>query len=92
MPILWHVILTLLAYNLFQVYANTKAGREFAQKTKQKLQREKRRNPPTYVLVCTRDAYGFYETKSLLYVLLDLPDEVRGKIRDLLPKTLGAPG
>src|SRR5579859_2373869 len=91
-PILWHVILTLLAYNLFQVYANTKAGREFAHKTKQKLQREKRRNPPTYLLVCTRDAYGFYETKSLLYVLLDLPDEVRSKIRNLLPKTLGAPG
>jgi hypothetical protein len=91
-PILWHVILTLLAYNLFQVYANTKAGREFANKTKQKLQREKRRNPPTYLLVCTRDAYGFYETKSLLYVLLDLPDEVRRKIRDLLPKTLGPPG
>jgi hypothetical protein len=91
-PILWHVILTLLAYNLFQVYANTKAGRQFANKTKQKLQRERRRNPPTYLLVCTRDAYGFYETKSLLYVLLDLPDEVRGKIRNLLPKTLGAPG
>ena len=91
-PILWHVILTLLAYNLFQVYANTKAGREFANKTKQKLQREKARNPPTYLLVCTQDAYGFYETKSLLYVLLDLPDEVRGKIRKLLPKTLGAPG
>jgi hypothetical protein len=39
-PILWHVILTLLAYNLFQVYANTALGRQSAQKTKQKLQRE----------------------------------------------------
>jgi hypothetical protein len=91
-PILWHVILTLLAYNLFQVYANTKAGRAFANKTKQKLQRERQRNPPTYLLVCTENAYGFYETKSLLFVLLDLPDEVRGKIRNLLPKTLGPPG
>jgi hypothetical protein len=91
-PILWHVILTLLAYNLFQVYANTKAGRAFANKTKQKLAREQGRNPPTYLLVCMEDAYGFYETKSLLFVLLDLPDEVRGKIRNLLPKTLGAPG
>jgi hypothetical protein len=91
-PILWHVLLTLVAYNLFQVYANTSAGRAFAQKTKQKLARELGRNPPTYLLVCTQNAYGFYETKSLLYVLLDLPDQVRSKIRNLLPKTLGAPG
>ncbi len=91
-PILWHVILTLLAYNLFQVYANTAVGRTFAQKTKQQLQRELGRNPPTYLLVCTENAYGFYETKSLLYVLLDLPDKVRQKIRKLLPRTLGAPG
>lgn len=91
-PILWHVILTLLAYNLFQVYANTKVGQSFAQKTKQQLQRELGRNPPTYLLVCTQDAYGFFETKALLYVLLDLPDKVRQKIRNLLPKTLGAPG
>ena len=91
-PILWHVILTLLAYNLFQVYANTTVGRHFAQKTKQQVQRELGRNPPTYLLVCTEDAYGFYETKSLLYVLLDLPEKVRQKIRKLLPKTLGAPG
>jgi hypothetical protein len=91
-PILWHVLLTLVAYNLFQVYANTAGGRDFAKKTKQKLERELGRNPPTYLLVCTQNAYGFYETKSLLYVLLDLPDTVRSKIRNLLPKTLGAPG
>ena len=90
-PILWHVILTLLAYNLFQVYANTKQGQEFAEKTKQKLEREQGRNPPTYLLVCTQTAYGFFETKSLLYLLLDLPDPVRHKIRNLLPRALGPP-
>jgi hypothetical protein len=37
-------------------------------------------------VACDPDADG------LQYVLLDLPDEVRGKIRNLLPKTLGAPG
>lgn len=84
--ILWHVILTLLAYNLFQAYANTQAGKKIAEQTKQKLQRQMSRNPPTYLLVCTRDAYGLFETKSLLYILLDLPDEVRHKIRGLLPQ------
>jgi len=86
--IIWHVVLTLLAYNLFQVYANTQAGRRFADKTKQKLEREQGRNPPTYLLVCTYDAFGVYETKSLLYILLDLPDDVRRKIRTLLPQRL----
>jgi hypothetical protein len=91
-PILWHVILTLLAYNLFQVYANTEQGQQFADKTKQKLEREQGRNPPTYLLVCTESAYGFYETKALLYFLLDLPEKVRRKIRALLPRALGPPG
>ena len=87
--IIWHVVLTLLAYNLFQVYANTQRGRQFAEKTKQKLERERKRNPPTYLLVCTHDAFAVFETKSLLYVLLDLPDDVRQKIRKLLPKQHG---
>lgn len=87
--IIWHVVLTLLAYNLFQVYANTKQGRQFAEKTKQKLERERKRNPTTYLLVCTHDAFAVFETKSLLYVLLDLSDDVRQKIRNLLPKRFG---
>lgn len=82
--IIWHVILTLLAFNLFQVFVNTKTGAKFASKTKQKLERERQRNPPTYLLVCTLDAYGVYETKRLLYLLLDLPEDVRQKIRRLL--------
>lgn len=82
--VLWHIVLTLLAYNLFQVFVNTKAGAKFAEKTKQKIERERQRDPTTYLLVCTRDAYGVYETKTLLYLLLDLPDDVRQKIRKLL--------
>lgn len=82
--ILWHIVLTLLAYNLFQVFVNTNKGAKFANKTKQKIERERQRNPPTYLLVCTLDAYGVYETKTLLYLLLDLPEDVRQKIRKLL--------
>src|SRR5690242_14243952 len=63
------------AYNLFQVYANVQAGQRFAEKTKQKLEREQGRNPPTYLLVCTQTACGFYGTKSLLYLLLDLRED-----------------
>jgi hypothetical protein len=74
--ILWHVLLTLLAYNLFQVYANTRQGRAFAGKTKQALEREQRRHQWTFLLVCTPDAFGVYETKALLSMLLDLPDAV----------------
>lgn len=86
--IIWHVLLTLLAYNLFQVYANTRPGRAFAGKTKQKIEREQRRSQKTYLLVCTSEGFGVYETKALLYLLLDLPDDVRQKVRQLLPKRL----
>lgn len=82
--ILWHVLLTLIAYNLFPVYANTDTGRAFARKTKQKVEREQRRNPPTFLLVCTQDAFGVFETKELLYLMLDLPNPVRQTLRALL--------
>ncbi len=86
--IIWHVILTLLAYNPFEVYANTDPGRRFAQQTKAKLEREQGRNPPTSLLVCTHEAFGVYETKALLYVLLKLPEHVRNRIAALLPNQL----
>lgn len=86
--ILWHVVLTLLAYNLFQVYANTEAGRRFAGKTKQRLEREQRRSGAVYFLVCTAGAFGVYEANQILYLLLDLPQEVRQTIRALLQPKL----
>lgn len=82
--ILWHVCLTLIAYNLFQVYANTKVGRDFAGKTKQKIEREQRRHPVVQFLVCTPYAYGVFEASALLYLMLDLPEDVRQRIRNLL--------
>ena len=82
--ILWHVILTLLAYNLFEVYANTQEGRRFAGKTKQRIEREQRLNPASYLLVCTTTAFGLFPTSDLLYIMLDLPEDVRQRIRTML--------
>ena len=94
--IICHLILTLRAYDLFQVYHNTQAGRAFAGKTKQKMagktkqkiEREHARNHTTYLLVCTRDAFAIFETKALLALLLRLPDDIQLKICDLLPQKL----
>ena len=66
MPILWHVLLTLLSYDLFRVYADTDAGRAFAGKTKQRIERERRRNPQVQFLVCTAYAFAVFEAKQLL--------------------------
>jgi hypothetical protein len=82
--ILWHVCLTLIAYNLFQVYTNTDAGRVFAGKTKQRIEREQRRQGAVHFLVCTAYAFGVYEAKELLWRMLDLPEAVRQRIRLLL--------
>jgi len=82
--IIWHVILTLIAYNLFQVYANTEKGRKFAGKTKQRIEREQRRKQESYLLVCTQDAFGIYSTKDLLFIMLGLPDTVRQKLQSIL--------
>jgi Transposase DDE domain len=82
--ILWHVLLTLLAYNLFQVYANTEAGRAFAGKTKQKIEREQMRHAKVYFLVCTACAFGVFEAKELLGLMLLLPQGVRETLSALL--------
>ena len=82
--ILWHVVLTLLAYNLFQVYANTEAGRAFAGKTKQRIEREQRRGGQVYFLVCTASAFGVFEAKALLRLMLLLPQGVRETLAALL--------
>ncbi len=68
----------------FQIYANTDAGRTFAGKTKQRIEREQRRQGAVYFLVCTAYAFGVYEAKELLYRMLDLPEAVRQRIRLLL--------
>ena len=70
------------------MYANTEAGRSFAGKTKQRLEREQRRSGKVYFLVCTAGAFGVYEANQLLYLLLDLPEQVRQSIRALLQPKL----
>jgi hypothetical protein len=82
--ILWHVCLTLIAYNLFQVYANTEAGRAFAGKTKQCIEREQMRHRRVYFLVCTPSAFGVYEAGELLPLMLLLPEGVRETLAALL--------
>ena len=86
--ILWHVILTLLAYNLFQVYANTKQGQDFAGKTRQKIEREHRKHPATYLVVCTASAYGVYPTAPLVHLMLGLPDDIRRILQTVLEKRM----
>jgi hypothetical protein len=82
--ILWHVMLTLVAYNLFQIYANTEKGRAFAGKTKQRIQREQRRNQEAFLLICTPQAFGVFKTKDMLYLMLGLPDDIRQKLQAVL--------
>lgn len=82
--ILWHVLLTLIAYNLFQVYANTEAGRAFAGKTKQRIERERRRNPQIQFLVCTPYAFALFDARELFSMMLLLPQDVREKLSALL--------
>jgi hypothetical protein len=82
--ILWHVLLTLIAYNLFAVYANTAAGRAFAGKTKQRIEREQMRHRRVYFLVCTASAFGVYEAGELLPLILLLPEGVRETLAALL--------
>jgi len=63
--IFYHLILVLLAYNLFIVFANTESGQEFAKKTVKALKRQMARSRKSYMLVITADAYAVLPTKEV---------------------------
>jgi hypothetical protein len=73
--IVYHVICVLLAYNLGEVYSNTKAGQQFAQKTLRQLRREQARSHKVAVLVYVENCYAVFDIRFFTGILLRLPQD-----------------
>jgi DDE family transposase len=82
--ILFHVLIVLIAYNLFQVFTRTAGGREFAGKTRRQLRREVRRREVTYLIGYTASHFAVFETKRLVARMLRLPLDQRERLAELL--------
>lgn len=75
--VIYHVICVLLAYNLCQVYSNTKSGQKFAQTTLRRLRRQQIRNHDVSMVVYAGNSYAVFHVKFLIWLLLDQPKEIQ---------------
>jgi hypothetical protein len=87
--VLYHVICVLLSYNLCEVYSNTQAGVEFAQKTLRQLKREQTRSHGVSMIVYSGDVYAVFDARFLIGLIIRLPQDVLHRLwpHFLVPKT-----
>ena len=83
--ILYHVICVLLAYNLCEIYSNTRAGEQFAQKTLRQLRREQARSHKVGVLVYVENYYAIFDIRFFTGILLRLPQDALFRLRSHFP-------
>ncbi len=79
--IVFHVVMVLFAYNVCQVYGQTKAGERFAGKTKRARQRELRREGTRRVVVIAGPYYAVLEELEVAAELLEVEGEAKERLR-----------
>jgi len=79
--VIYHVICVLLAYNLCQVYSNTKSGQRFAQTTLRSLRRQQIRNHDVSMVVYAGNSYAVFHVKFLIWLLLDQPKDIQERLK-----------
>lgn len=82
--VIYHVICVLLAYNLCQIYSNTKSGQRFAQTTLRSLRslrRQQIRNHDVSMVVYAGNSYAVFHVKFLIWLLLDQPKDIQERLR-----------
>jgi len=79
--VLYHVICVLLAYNLCEIYSNTQAGEEYAQKTLRQVKREQTRSHAVSMIVYAGDTYAVFDARFFIGFLIRLPQDVLYSLR-----------
>ena len=88
--IMCQIVMTILAYNLFNLYKNTKDGSKYISKSMRKIANEEKRDrysfdEISYLILCGK-TYCFIEGIELLDLYADCSDEIRKRIRPLLSR------
>ena len=79
--VIYHVICVILAYNLCQIYSNTKSGQRFAQTTLRSLRRQQIRNHDASMVVYAGNSYAVFHVKFLIWLLLGQPKDIQERLR-----------
>jgi Transposase DDE domain len=86
--IVFYVLTVVLSYSLYHLFANTQAGRRFADKTRQAIAFEQLRTQRTHIIVYAGGHFEIFETLSFVQMVLQLAPPVQEKLRVWLAEHL----
>jgi hypothetical protein len=86
--IVFYVLTVVLSYSLYHLFANTKAGARFADKTREALAFDQLRSRRTHVIVYARGYFEIFETLSFARFILQLPASAQDRLRHWLDEHL----
>jgi hypothetical protein len=86
--IVFYVVTVVLSYSLDHLFANTRAGARFADKTRQALAFEQLRSRRTHIIAYAGGSFEIFETLSFVYCVLQLPAAVQEQLRHWLDEHL----
>jgi hypothetical protein len=86
--IVFYMATVVLSYRLYHLCANTRAGSQFADKTRQALAFEQLRSRRTPIIVYAGGYFEIFETLSFVRFVLQLPSSVQERLRHWLDEHL----
>lgn len=83
--IIFHIVMTLLGYNLYQIFKNTEKGIKFGQKTlKSAIVEDEKTSVLGSVAVYREDYFGIFDVIDFMDILVEVKEEHRPKIKQLI--------
>ena len=86
--IVFYLLTVVLSYSLYHLFANTRVGARFADKTRQALAFEQLRSRRTHIIAYAGDYFAILETLSFVRFVLQLPASVQERLRHWLDEHL----
>jgi Transposase DDE domain len=86
--IVFYIATVVLSYSLYHLFANTRAGAQFADKTRQALAFEQLRSRRTHIIAYAGGHFEIFETLSFVRFVLQLPASVQDRLRYWLDEHL----
>jgi len=86
--IVFYVLTVVLSYSLYHLFANTRAGARFADKTRQAIAFEQLRTQRTHIIVYAGGYFEIFETLRFVQIVLQLTPPVQEHLRTWLAEHL----
>jgi hypothetical protein len=86
--IVFYIATVVLSYSLYHLFANTRAGARFADKTRQALAFEQLRSRRTHIIAYAGGYFEIFETLNFVRFVLQLPASVQEGLRHWLDEYL----